>query len=397
LLYLGEGAPIGFIWWALPTWLRLQGMPIDQITILTGLLVLPWVFKFLWAPLIDRIRDTRRGLRACIVVAQLAMGATLLPLIWLNLAEQFEAIRILLFLHALAAATQDVAVDALALRIVPPGERGKLNGGMQAGMLLGRSVFGGGALVLSAHLGWPVVICALIGCVWLSTTAVLMLPKVDLIQAEEPPRLQRAAWMNVLQRPSLWLGLLFAVTAGAAYESAGVLCGPMLVDRGVSQANVGWLLGIPVVAATIVGGLVGGFFSDRFGRAQTVIVGIVGFSTMVLVLAALSSSPTASPWNFFVVLTVLYFCIGLFTAASYALFMGLSRPPLAATQFSAFMSATNGCEAWAGWLGGLIVSQFSYSLAFVLMSVVSLCTLPLVRKIESLAATSKDHAARSEA
>jgi MFS family permease len=114
-----------------------------------------------------------------------------------------------------------------------------------------------------------------------------------------------------------------------------------------------------------------------------VVAGILGFSTMVLVLGALSSSPAVSPMLFFVVLTILYFCIGLFTASSYALFMGLSRPPLAATQFSAFMAATNGCEDWTSWLGGLIVSRSGYTTAFVFMSVVSLCVLPLVKWLES--------------
>lgn len=379
LLYLGEGAPIGFIWWALPTWLRAQGLPIEQITALTAVLVLPWVGKFLWAPLIDRIRDTRRGLRGCIVVAQLTMGATLLPLTWLDLSEQFEVIRMLLVLHAFAAATQDVAVDALALRVVPIADRGRLNGGMQAGMLIGRSVFGGGALVLSVHLGWPVLICCLVGCVWLSTLAVLFMKNMETIPVEPPPSHRRSDVLVVLQRRSVWIGLLFAGTAGAAYEAAGVLCGPMLVDRGVPTDTVGWLFGIPVVGATIVGGLLGGVFADRVGRNRMIGVGIIGFVAMVLVLSGLNALPTVVPMALFVTLTGLYFCIGMFTVASYALFMELSRPPLAATQFSGFMSATNGCEAWASWVGGLIVSRFDYGTAFLVLGGVSLGALPLLR------------------
>ena len=42
-LYLSEGAPIGFIWWALPTKLRMEGYPVDEITKFTSILVLPWV------------------------------------------------------------------------------------------------------------------------------------------------------------------------------------------------------------------------------------------------------------------------------------------------------------------------------------------------------------------
>jgi MFS family permease len=58
-LYFSEGAPIGFIWWALPAQLRLQHVPIEQITLLTSTLVLPWTLKFLWAPLVDLLSGNR--------------------------------------------------------------------------------------------------------------------------------------------------------------------------------------------------------------------------------------------------------------------------------------------------------------------------------------------------
>ena len=105
LLYLGEGGPIGFIWWALPTWLRLQGLDVAKITSLTGLLVLPWVCKFLWAPLVDRTGRGRGrfGLRAWIVTAQILMGLTILPLIFLDPVQHFKIVAVLLFTHALAA------------------------------------------------------------------------------------------------------------------------------------------------------------------------------------------------------------------------------------------------------------------------------------------------------
>ena len=383
LLYLGEGGPIGFVWWALPTWLRLQGLEVSRITSLTALLVLPWVCKFLWAPLVDRAKGNRFGVRGWIVTAQLLMGLTLLPLLFLNPAEDFGVVAALLFAHALAAATQDVGVDALALRLMPARERGRLNGAMQAGMLVGRSVFGGGALIFSAQFGWPIVILALVACVWTSTIAVLFLREPETANPQPTPR--GSFWPSgtaaILKRPTTWLGLLFALTAGAAFEAAGVLSGPMLVDRGVSQESVGWLLGVPIVGATITGGLLGGFFADKFGHSRAVIAGIVGFSGMVLVLATLNHTTAATPFSFGLVLTALYLCIGLFTASSYALFMDLSRPPLAATQFSAFMAATNGCEAWAAWVGGRLVSASGYSLAFVVMTVVSLLTIPLARVV----------------
>ena len=137
VLYAAEGAPIGFIWWALPTVLRTADVPIARITDLTAIVLLPWVFKFLWAPLVDALRAPWFGFRAWIMTAQVTMGLALLPLLWLDPVGDFDRWRLLLLLHAFAAATQDVAVDALAINSVPAAERGRLNGAMQAGMLTG--------------------------------------------------------------------------------------------------------------------------------------------------------------------------------------------------------------------------------------------------------------------
>lgn len=382
VLYLGEGAPIGFIWWALPTWLRTQGLPVEQIAALSGLLVLPWVGKFLWAPLVDRIRGTRRGLRGLVVAAQFCMGATLLPLVWLDLEAQFGVVRWLLLAHALAAATQDVAVDALALRVVPAGDRGRLNGGMQAGMLIGRSLFGGGALVLSAYLGWSLLIVLLVGCIWMSTASVMLIRINEHDEVASRECVGFRGFSKVLRRRATWVGLLFAATAGAAYESVGVLCGPMLVDLGIPEHRVGWLFGLPVVAATLVGGLVGGMYADRLGKRRMVGAGLIGFVMVVIGLAGLALTGTKTGLPYFCALTALYFCIGVFTVSSYSLFMTLSRPPLAATQFSAFMSATNGCEAWAAWVGGMLVARLDYGPAFLIMAALSIVTLPLLRGLD---------------
>ena len=75
---------------------------------------------------------------------QLTMGASLLPLMFLTLQRNFALVVLLLLLHAFAAATQDAAIDALSIACVPSTERGAINGWMQAGMLEGLALFGGG-------------------------------------------------------------------------------------------------------------------------------------------------------------------------------------------------------------------------------------------------------------
>jgi PAT family beta-lactamase induction signal transducer AmpG len=80
----------------------------------------------------------------------------------------------------------------------------------------------------------------------------------------------------------------------------------------------------------------------------------------------------------------MYFFVGVFTAASYALFMDLTDPRLGATQFSAYMAATNACESWSAWGGGRLTAAYGYPAAFVVMSLVSLASLPLLAVIRRL-------------
>ena len=133
--------------------LRAGEIPVQTITALTALLVLPWTFKWLWAPIVDIFSGPGFGLRAWILSGQAVMGLTLLPLTVLIPSLSMGALTALLLLHAVAAATQDVAIDALAIRTVPEDERGRINGYMQTGMLIGRGLFGGGSLLLLSWLG----------------------------------------------------------------------------------------------------------------------------------------------------------------------------------------------------------------------------------------------------
>ncbi|HBQ13247.1 MAG TPA: hypothetical protein DEF51_19595, partial [Myxococcales bacterium] len=106
LLYFAEGAPIGFIWWTLPTLLRGAGVEVDAITTLTAWVTIPWALKFAWAPLVDTLTSPRFTLRGWIVTAQLAMAASLAPLLFLSdPADALAPLTLFLVLHAFAAAT----------------------------------------------------------------------------------------------------------------------------------------------------------------------------------------------------------------------------------------------------------------------------------------------------
>jgi hypothetical protein len=78
----------------------------------------------------------------------------------------------------------------------------------------------------------------------------------------------------------------------------------------------------------------------------------------------------------------MYFFTGMFTAASYALFMDITEPRLGATQFSTYMAATNGCEAWVVYSTGILAASYNYGVAFFIMCAISLVSLLVLRKIK---------------
>lgn len=382
LLYFSEGAPIGFLWWAMPTLLRAEGVAVERITLLTALLVLPWTGKFLWAPLVDAWRSARWGFRHWAMAAQVMMGVCLVPLWWLDPVQHLPVWVGLLLAHAFFAATQDVAIDALAVTTAGPEQRGWLNGAMQAGMLLGRSLFGGGAILLATHFGWRAVLLALVGAIWVT---LIFLWRHG--SGSEPAPCAGAArsefvrsLRNMLRSRVTWLGLGFALTAGAGFEALGALAGPFLVDAGVSTNVTGVFFGLPVVVAMLLGGLTGGRLADRLGRERIVTLGLLGLGALIVGTGLAYRFGLSGP-GLIVLLTPVYFAIGFFTAASYALFMDLTDPRLGATQFSTFMAATNGCEAWAAWLGGRIAGNFGYAPAFVVMPVLALSGLVFLRAL----------------
>ncbi len=347
-------------------------MPVDSVAMLTALLTLPWAFKFLWAPAVDRLRGPRWGYRAWITVAQVAMGLTLLPLAIFPIEDVVTFATWLLVAHAISAATQDVAIDALAIATVPIQDRGRTTSWMQAGMLVGRATFGGLALAAERWIGPQAVVMVLIGCIWITLVVVWLAPRSP---ADRHARLGTPLLPTIkaaLIRRSTWIGLGIALTAGAGFEAAGGLMGPYLLDRSVTKEAIGWFFAIPVVACMIVGGLIGGWVADALGHRRLVALSIIAIVLSILLMVFGDTVLIARGWPLMLLTWPLYLCIGSLTASSYALFMDLSDPAIGGTQFSAYMGASNLCEVWAVALAGTIAAASGYSIAFITTALLSL-------------------------
>ena len=380
-LYFAEGAPIGLIWWALPTWLREAGQTPGAIAALTGYVTWPWALKALWAPMVDLLRGPRFGLRAWLMLSQLGMVLSLLPLLVYGMSGSIALLTTILVIHAVCAATQDAVIDTVAILGVPSEERGSLSGFMQAGMLTSRALFGGGALWMATKFGESAVIGLLIAAIAVpGLLASFAFRELTSRQAAEPCSLStyRQAVAQLFRRRELWVGFVFACTAGAGFEGLASLAGPLLLDRGATKEWVSFMFFLPNVLAMAVGALIGGFASDRFGRRLWTFIGELGAALTVLALAlcAWFAPPEVVGTRLFSGgLIVMFGFIGLATASLYGLLMELTDARLAAFQFCVFMSGINLCSVGAAHFLSSVVDTWGYGPSFVALAGVSLLAL----------------------
>ena len=158
VLYASQFFPLGFFYYALTAVLRKRGVPLEQIGALQ-LLALFWVVKFAWAPLLDRYGSRRLGhYRGWLLLLQGLMVVAVLLLLPLDVGDDLPLVFVLVGTIAFLSATQDVATDATAVRVLLPSERGLGNGIQLACGYFGFIVGGGGILVIYDHLGWAAAV-----------------------------------------------------------------------------------------------------------------------------------------------------------------------------------------------------------------------------------------------
>ncbi len=370
---------MGFIWWALPTMLARQGVALAEITLLTSTATLPWVLKFLAGPVIDAGLARGLSLRRWILACQCAMVISLAPLAFIDWGGGFAVLTTLLVGHAVFAAAQDVGIDTLAIRSVPTGDLGRINGWMQGGMLAGRAAVASGALLLGAVAGQAAVIGALV--VIIALPMILLLVSVHDPARAPVPLAGSRQWLAILAGRAGLLGLAVALTAGAGFEFLSVAVGPLLVEQGVADGPISLFFGLLAPGGLIAGAALSARFSDRIGTHRATAAGIIVIGMAVGGVAGLVAAAAPALAATVPMLAAVYVAIGFFTAASYALFMRLSQGAFSATRFALFMALTNGCEAWAGYAGGQLKVPLGYPLTLLVLVAVSLVALPLLRRL----------------
>lgn len=365
VLYFAEGFPFGIVKDTVPVYLRQLGLSLTDIGFLS-LVALPWTFKVLWAPAVDRWGSRR----IWIGISQALIGLSLLALAGLHSATLVGGISVLLCVLAICAATQDIAIDAYTIGLLKRSELGPGNGVRVTAYRV--ALMGAGGLLVAAAgaAGWTLVF---LGAAMLMAVIALLsfrAPTIS-VQEDDPPSPQslREAILSPLRqffsRSGFWAVALFVLTFKLGDMALGPMVKPFWVDRHFSLAQIGLVPGTIGVLATIAGALVGGTLTRRWGIFRALwILGVLQAVSNLIYAAAAALPPsdvlmyTASIGE--------SFCGGLGTAPFLAFLMSICDKAHAATQYALLSSLFGLTGALSGAFSGIATESFGYAMYFTL-------------------------------
>ena len=166
-LYLAQSIPMSFFSTVMPVIMRTENFSLTSIGLIQ-LIKLPWIIKFLWAPMIDKTATTLRKYKQWILFSELFYALIIFSIAFLSLETNFTTIIVLMLIAFTASATQDIATDAFAILILKKGERSFGNSMQSAGTFLGTLTGSGVLLVIYHYYGWQMLLIGLASFVLLA-------------------------------------------------------------------------------------------------------------------------------------------------------------------------------------------------------------------------------------
>ena len=141
ILYVAQGIPEGMTFFGIPAWMAMNGKSASEIGSFSAVVIIPWSFKILVAPIMDRFTFLSMGRkRPWVLVGQFGLMLSFIAMAFVP--DPLNNINLLMtagFFVSLFGSIQDVATDGMAIDIVPVDQQARANGLMWGAKTIGIS------------------------------------------------------------------------------------------------------------------------------------------------------------------------------------------------------------------------------------------------------------------
>jgi len=383
-----SGLPLMLTITVLQAWLTSAQVSLASIGLIT-LVGLPYTYKFLWAPALDKyypplVRCTHRR-KAWMMACQFLLAIVILWISFLSPAHHLLLIAILAISIAIFSATQDVVIDAYRTEYLQPDERGMGSAAFIFSYRLATLVSGGLGLIFADKFGWQSYFLCMSALMLMGAVIVYCLPstaeKID----------SAAGFLDVFVRPfkvflkqkyAFWIliFIIFYKFGDAFTQSLGTTF--FLRELHLSLSQVGVLYKTVGFFSTILGAYIGGFLLPTLGlyRALLIFGVLQAFANLAFVALAMYG---AVPWLVIFSVTLDLGASGMATIALVAYLMALCDIRYTAAQFALFTALMAVGRIGAGPFASIVVLHWGWAAMFTIGFLISLPILGLLPKLKS--------------
>ncbi len=381
-----SGLPLYLLINLVPAWLRTEGVDLKAIG-LFALIGLPYTWKFLWSPLLDRYAIPWLGRRRGWMFAMhIALMVSISALGLLDPKVEIWTIAYLAAAVAFFSASLDIALDAFRRELLPEHELGLGNSIYVNAYRIASLVPGSLALILADRMPWSSVFFI---------TALFMLPGLVMtLLVSEPaaaaaaPKtlrdavilpfrefINRSGWSNAL----LVVAFIFLYKLGDSMATA--LATPFYLDMGFTKTQIGVVAKNAGLWASVIGGMLGGLWMVKIGINKG--LWLFGWVQMFAILGFAWLAHLGEP-NVVVLAVVIAFealGIGLGTVAYVAFIARSTDPRFTATQFALFTSLSAVPRTVVNASTGWIVAQTGWFNFFLLCTLLAVPGMALLLRV----------------
>jgi PAT family beta-lactamase induction signal transducer AmpG len=371
-LYVAQGIPEGLLWYAIPAWLAMNDKSATEIGGYVAVIGIPWSLKIINAPLMDRFTYLPMGRRRpWVLFGQLGLIASFFSMsLIVDPLNNLSLLMILGFIVSFFEVSQDIAVDGMAIDILPIDQQARANGLMWGSKTLGISASVAAGSWIISHYGYFYAIISFSFIVLLIMMIPLFLrerPGEKLVPwtigetSKDAEKIQLHSWKTIFK--SLFKVFFLPVSFLMGVASFSFSVGKGLIDTLLpvfAVQELGWkdtqysqFFATANMISGILGMFVGGALIDFFGKVRMISIYL---TILILLLGAMSFLKIFWPNEVFVFGFIIgfYTLVTFTTIAIFATAMQLCWKRVAATQFTLYMAVSNlGLAAGAALMGQL--------------------------------------------
>ncbi len=380
-----SGLPLFVLYQLVPGWLRSEGVSLAEIG-LFSLIGIPYVWKFVWSPALDRFSLPFLGRRrGWMLLTQIILFITIALFGFVDPVLSIWSVAYLAAAVAFFSASQDIVVDAYRRELLSDQELGLGNSlNVQAYRVAGL-VPGSLAFILADHLPWNSVFLIVAAFMLIGIVVTLCISEAH-IENNAPKTMKDAITLpfkDFINREGLKSALFilaFLVLYKLGDSMATALQTPFFIDMGFTKTQIGVVAKSSGLIAMMVGLAIGGIIMLKlsinralwlFGVVQ--IVSILGFAALAEIGNNVYALAFAMGFE--------YLGVGLGTAAFVAYMAKQTNPTFAATQFALFSALTALPRTFANATTGFIVEQIGWTGFYIFCVVLAIPGMLMLFKV----------------